>query len=141
MYKRKVHYHETDKMGITHHSNYIKWMEEARIQFLEEAGYGYAKLEADGIISPVIGIECQYKTPTTFDDVVTVDVWVQEFKGVKLTIGYEMKKESTGDIVFTGQSAHCFTNAEGRPIVLRKQFPELDKMLKSLIKKENNDNE
>ena len=34
-YLRKVHYHETDKMGITHHTNYIKWMEEARIDFLD----------------------------------------------------------------------------------------------------------
>ena len=25
-YIHKVHYHETDKMGVTHHANYIKWM-------------------------------------------------------------------------------------------------------------------
>lgn len=57
-YLRKVRYHETDKMGITHHSNYIKWMEEARIDWLEQIGHSYAKLEEQGIISPVIGVEC-----------------------------------------------------------------------------------
>lgn len=38
-YLRKVHYHETDKMGVTHHTNYIKWMEEARIDFLDQIGW------------------------------------------------------------------------------------------------------
>ena len=45
-YTHKVNYYETDKMGITHHSNYIRWMEEARIDFLESIGFGYDKLEA-----------------------------------------------------------------------------------------------
>ena len=85
-YLRKVQYHETDKMGITHHSNYIKWMEEARIDWLDQIGYSYARLEEDGIISPVIGVECQYKHPTTFNNEVRVKVGVAEFRGVRLTI-------------------------------------------------------
>ena len=39
VYRHKVQYYETDKMGITHHSNYIRWMEEARIWFLSEIGF------------------------------------------------------------------------------------------------------
>ena len=85
-YIRKVQYHETDRMGITHHSNYIKWMEEARISFLDRAGYNYARLEEEGILSPVIGVECQYKHPTTFDDTVRVTVGVEAFKGPRFTI-------------------------------------------------------
>ena len=75
-YIHKVNYYETDKMGITHHSNYIRWMEEARIDFLEQIGLGYKKLEEDGIISPVIHVECDYKLPTTFDDKIEIDVAV-----------------------------------------------------------------
>ena len=131
-YIRKVPYHETDKMGITHHSNYIKWMEEARIFFLEQNGCSYSGLERDGIISPVIGVECQYKHPTTFDDTVCIRVWVEEFKGVKLIIGYSMTKQGTGELVLTGKTMHCFTNVEGKPIILKKQFPAFDRLLKDL---------
>ena len=49
-YKHKVNYYETDKMGITHHSNYIRFMEEARVYFLEQIGWGYDKFEEKGII-------------------------------------------------------------------------------------------
>ena len=43
-FSRKANYHETDKMGIIHHSNYIKWMEEARIAYMEHLGYGFDKV-------------------------------------------------------------------------------------------------
>ena len=131
-YIRKVHYHETDKMGITHHTNYIKWMEEARIDFLDQAGWSYARLEREGILSPVIGVECQYKHPTTFDDTVRIHVGVEEFKGVKLVIRYHMTNENTGDVVLTGKTMHCFTTPAGRPIILKKQYPELDGILRAL---------
>lgn len=132
-YIHKVKYYETDKMGITHHSNYIRWMEEARVDFLDKIGYGYAKLESDGIISPVISVECDYKVSTTFDDEVKIDVWIKEFKGVKLVIGYKMINVKTGDLVLIGQTKHCFVNKEGKPIILKKDFPKLDEKLKSLV--------
>ena len=135
-YLRKVHYHETDKMGITHHSNYIKWMEEARIDFMDRLGYGYARLEREGISSPVTGVEGQYKQPTTFDDTVSVQVEVEEFRGVRLVIRYTMTHVETGALVFTGKSHHCFVNGEGKPVILKKQAPELDRMLKDLAEKE-----
>ena len=135
-YIRKVPYHETDKMGITHHANYIKWMEEARVFFLDQIGYGYARLEQDGIISPVTGVECQYKHPTTFDDTVCIHVGVEEFKGVRLVIRYTMTNQKTGELVLTGRTTHCFTNHDGHPIILRKQFPDFDRVLKELAEAE-----
>ena len=138
-YIHKVRYYETDKMGITHHSNYIRWMEEARIDFLEYIGYGYAQLERDGIISPVIGVECQYKHPTTFDDEVKITVSVDEFKGVRLVIAYTMTNATTGELVLTGKTVHCFTDEKGKPIILKKQFPEFDDALRKLSAKQNMD--
>lgn len=129
-YIHKVRYYETDKMGITHHSNYIRWMEEARVDFLDRIGYGYAKLESDGIISPVIGAECQYKHPTTFDDEVKITVGAEEFKGVRLVITYTMTNATTGDLVLTGKTMHCFTDVNGKPIILKKQFPAFDCVLR-----------
>ena len=135
-YIRRVCYHETDKMGITHHSNYIKWMEEARIDFLEQVGFGYDVLEERGIISPVIGVECQYLRPTVFNDTVKISVEILEFRGVRLTIGYKMSNAKTQEEVLTGKTMHCFLDKAGKPILLKKHFPDVDKMLKDLAVKE-----
>ena len=132
-YIHKVNYYETDKMGITHHSNYIRWMEEARINFLDQMGFGYKKLEEDGIISPVISVECEYKYPTTFDDKIEIEVNVEEFKGVKLILKYIMTNIETKEIVLIGKTKHCFVDKDNRPIVLKKIFPEFDQKLKSFL--------
>ena len=129
-YFRKVNYYETDRMGITHHSNYVRYMEEARIHFLEQIGCGYDKWEQSGIISPVIGIECKYKRSTTFGDELMIRVDIAEYKRVRLSVSYIMTNVKTGEVVFEGLSHHCFVNAEGKPIALSKQCPEYDELLK-----------
>ncbi|MCI8654878.1 MAG: acyl-CoA thioesterase [Clostridia bacterium] len=131
-YIHKVHYYETDKMGITHHSNYIRWMEEARVDYLEKIGWGYDKLEELGIGSPVIGIKCDYKNSTKFNDNIEIEVKIKEYKGVRMTITYEMKNKETNQIVLIGESRHCFTNQEGKPIILKKQCPEFDEVFNGL---------
>ena len=93
IYQHKVQYYETDKMGITHHSNYIKWMEEARIDFREKTGFGYDRVETLGIISPVVSVECRYKAVTKFPEQVMIEVFVESFNGVRLTLGYDMKNK------------------------------------------------
>ena len=129
-YLRKINYYETDKMGITHHSNYIRFMEEARIAFLESIGCGYEKWEKDGIISPVININCDYKKPTTFGDELLIQAKIIEYKRLTLKVAYTMINIKTDEVVFVGESNHCFVNKEGRPIPLSRQFPEYDELLK-----------
>lgn len=128
MYTHKVHYYETDKMGITHHSNYIRWMEEARVDFLEKKGYGFDRLESEGIVSPVVSLECNYKKPSVFSEEIDIEVFVKELKGLKLTIGYLMKNKN-GETVCEATSVHCFMNKEGRPVRLEKDFPDFYKVL------------
>ena len=135
-YIHKVNYYETDKMGIVHHSNYIRWMEEARIDFLTQIGYGYKKLEDDGIISPVISVQCDYKLPTTFDDEIEIKVEVKEFKGVKLIFRYTMINVKNNELVLLGETKHCFIDNNNKPIILKKAFPKLDNKLKELVGKE-----
>ena len=130
LYQHKVQYYETDKMGIVHHSNYIRWMEEARTDFLSQIGWDYKRLEEIGVISPVTAVNCQYKVSTYFSDVVTISVKVEEFKGVKLKLAYEMKRDDA--VVCLGHSEQCFLNPEGKLINLKREYPEFFKILTEL---------
>ena len=133
MYTHKVQYYETDKMGITHHSNYIRWMEEARVDMLEKIDFGYDKLEAEGIISPVVGIECEYKESTRFAECVEIDVKITAYTGVRYTIEYEMRNAETKNLVAKGKSKHCFINENGRPIKIINVHPAFDEKMKELV--------
>ena len=129
-YIHKVNYYETDKMGIVHHSNHIRWMEEARVDFLDQIGLSFRRMEDLGIFSPVLSVECEYKTPAFFGDRIAVAAGIEEYKGLRLVVRYIMTKAESGEIVAEGRTKHCFVDAAGKPIALRKSFPEADAILK-----------
>ncbi len=127
-YRHRVQYYETDKMGIVHHSNYIRWMEEARVDFLSQIGWNYDRLESLGVVSPVLEVECKYRQSVRFPELITVNVSVLKFDGLKLKLNYEMLNEK-GALVFKGQSVHCFLDSEGRPIRMKEKYPEFYKSM------------
>ncbi len=134
-YIRRAQYHETDQMGIIHHSNYVKWMEEARIRFLEEMGIDYRRLEESGIISPIVGISVQYKKTVRFDDEVHVGVYVKKYNGIRLELGYEMRDQADGAVCTTASSQSCFTK-NGVIVSLKKERPELDAKVREYMARE-----
>ena len=137
-YKHIVQYYETDMMGFVHHSNYVRWMEEARVDFLKQLDIDYLKMEKDGIVSPTVEVSCRYRKSTTFQDEVSISVTITEFKGVKLKFAY-MMKNALGNIVAEADSVHCFINKNGRPIRLAKEYPVYYKIIMDNITERNGD--
>ncbi len=135
-YLRKAHYHETDQMGLIHHSNYVKWMEEARIAFMDELGLSYRSLEESGIASPVTDINVEYKKTVRFDDEIEIKVSVGKYTGVKLEVKYFIYNVTSDELSAEATSSHCFIK-DGRIISLKRDKPELDEMIrKSMEDKE-----
>ena len=135
VYRRKAQYHETDQMGIIHHSNYVKWMEEARIDFMKEMGFGYGEVEKRGIVSPVAGVSVSYKKPVLFDDVVEISVSVRKYSGAVLELDYEFFYVTRGEVCTVASSKHCFTR-DGKLISLKREIPELDVLFRNCVKGE-----
>lgn len=133
IYEHKVQYYETDQMKIVHHSNYIRWFEEARTAWLEEGGFGYAKMEKIGIISPVLEVTAKYKSMTRYGDTVLIKPRVEKYNGVRLEVSYEIEDKKTGELRCTGFSKHCFLDDRGRPVRLDKRNPDADKMLQDFL--------
>ena len=133
MYEHKIQYYETDKMGITHHSNYIRFMEEARVDWLDKIGWNFAKLESMGLTSPVLSVKCEYKKSTTYSDVILIKLSLESYNGIKMKIKYEMTNKETNEIVAIGETQHCFLNDKGFPIIIKKSYPEFDTALKKCI--------
>lgn len=121
-YIHQVKYYECDRMGVTHHSNYIRIMEEARIDFLDRIDCGFEKMEAEGIVSPVVSLSCNYRKTTTFKDEIAVEVAVARLTAFKITLSYVMTVG--GQVVFTGESVHCFLE-DGRPLNIAERFPAI----------------
>ncbi len=125
-YEHHAKYYETDQMGIIHHSNYIRWMEEARMDLMEQIGLSYKGMERMEIISPVLSVTCEYKSMVHFDDTVVIEAKIAEYNGIKMKMEYRMTDKKTGELRTLATSEHCFLNRSGKPISLKRSYPELD---------------
>ena len=132
-YIHKVQYYETDMMGVTHHANYIRWMEEARIDFMDQLGFPYKMMESQGILSPVKDISCSYKRPCSFGDEIAIHVSVESFNGIVMVITYEMKNEQS-ETVCTARSEHVFLNREGHFVRLKREMPDFCAAIEMIMK-------
>lgn len=124
-YKRKINYYETDNMGIVHHSNYIRYFEEARIFALDAVGLNYADIERMGILIPVLECECKYIKSARFGMSLTIETRITAFDGVRMEMSYTARNDENGDTVVTGKTRHCFLNGSFKPIRLKKEFPDI----------------
>ena len=107
-----VRYAETDAMGITHHSNYIIYFEEARSHFSRMLGADYADFERSGYWLTVAEVHARYAVPTYYGQRLTARCWIESLKSRGLTFGYEIVDAETGRVCVTGYSKHiCITHA------------------------------
>ena len=134
VYTRKVFYYETDKMAVVHHSNYIRWFEEARIYFMDIVGIPHLKFEEAGLMIPVVSVNAHYKTPTRFGETVAIHVWISFFNGIRLKCAYCVENAENGEILCTGESEHCFVDQTFKPVSLRKSYPEFYQVFKAHVK-------
>lgn len=120
IYERKINYYETDKMGVVHHSNYIRFLEEARSRWMEDCDLSMEKLESLGFTIPTLEVYCKYKYHVTSGDTLLIEPQVTEYNGVRLTVSYKVTNKETGAEVIEASTKHCFTNKNLRPINMKK---------------------
>lgn len=129
-FTRKACYYETDGMRIVHHSNYIRWFEEARIWWLDLIGFGYDKMEDSGVMIPVLSVSCKYHSPVRFNDEFVIGLMITEFTGVRFKVEYRLFNKTTGKLSAKGESTHCFVSTDLRPLRTKNTHPEIYRIFK-----------
>ncbi|MFA9559593.1 acyl-CoA thioesterase [Evansella sp. AB-rgal1] len=129
-----VRYAETDQMGVVYHGNYLVWCEIGRTKLIEDMGYKYADVEKLGVLSPVTSVNMNYHFPAKYGETVTIQTWIEDYNGIRITYGYEIVNEA-GVKCFSGTSGHVLVKKESfRPISLKKHFPEWHEAYEKNIK-------
>ncbi len=123
--EHKVQYYETDAMRVVHHSNYIRWMEEARLSFFDWVGVPYERIESMGIVIPVIGVSCEYKVSTKYGDRVKICAELVSFTGLRFSVSYRITSLDGTVLHAVGRTDHCFLDTEMRPVNIKKKAPEI----------------
>lgn len=125
-YRRRVRYYETDRMGVVHHSNYLRLLEEARLEWIDQHVMRYSQMERLGVIIPAISASGKFKEYLRFDDLFAIRVIPKKFNGVRFSFNYQIFNVENGKLCYEGESEHCFVaDGDYKPISLKRKFPEL----------------
>ena len=136
IYERTPHYYETDQMKIVHHSNYIRWFEEARIAYLDAVGLRFADQEAMGIVCPVLTVDAKYIRMVRFGDTVEIATRVNLYNGLRWGFSYEVRDKANGELCCKGTSTHCFLNADGKIIKEKKDYLPMHELLTKCLEQD-----
>ena len=122
----QVRYVETDQMSFVHHSNYLKYFELARLEWLNVLGISYSYLEESGILMPVVSASAEYIKPLFFDESFKITVSLMDPPKSTLKFKYLVFKNKNV-IVCRGETVIAFlskiTNRPTRcPLILRDKF-------------------
>lgn len=116
--REKVRFVETDLMGVVHHSNYFRWFEMARVEFLRSANVLLPELIATGILFPITDVQCKYRQSAHFDEPIRIEATLDEFSRAKLCFSYRVLRESDEVLLAVGSTRNVFTDDKGRIIRL-----------------------
>lgn len=140
-FKRRINYYETDKMQVVHHSNYIRFLEECRMDFLDQLGISYDMLEKSGLMIPVLSVSCNYRMAVRYGDTICIVPKVTKFHGVKFEMSYKIYSEDFTVLHNEATSSHCFVGLDFKPVRIKKEFPELCEKFENVVGKDLLDNE
>ena len=124
----RVRFAETDAMGIVHHSRYLPYLEEARVEYLRSIGHPYDAERADGVDYAVLEAHVTYRQPLRFDEVVTVHLVVSGATRATFSIDYLLTvddAEGKPSVRSKARTVHGCVNRDGRPVRLPGWLKEM----------------
>lgn len=121
---KRVSYSDTDQMGIVHHSNYLKYYENARWNLFRHLGIPYKNIEEKGFLLPVINVQAQFFKPAFYDEKLTIETVITAVTGAKLFLSYKLFNEEQ-ELINTAKVTVAFVNKYSRKPCKPPQFVQL----------------
>ena len=116
----RVRYADTDRMGVVYYGTYPIYFEIGRSEFMRKRGFTYREFEDMGYYLVVVGMEVQYYSSATYDDLLIVKTKISELKSRGLTFHYEIYKE--GNLVVEGKTKHICINSSKKTAIIPSQL-------------------
>jgi len=119
----RVIYGDTDQMGIVYYANYLRFFEAGRAEFLRAKGLRYREIEERLRIQlPVTEATVAYRAPARYDDLITVETFLEEVRRASARFGYRVHRD--GDLLATGHTVHGCLGPEGRVVRMPAELLE-----------------
>lgn len=116
---KKIYYHDTDCGGVVYYANYLKYFEEARVEYMQMKGIDLKQLGEQGILFVVKNVEIEYKSPARYGDLLSIVSAVESLKNVTIDFYQEAKRSET--TLVTAKTKLVCINSGFRPVAIPQE--------------------
>lgn len=109
----RIRYGEVDMMGFLYHAHYVSLFDVARTELMRHYGFPYARIEASGVMMPVLQVHIDYKNPAHYDDLLTIRTFLREMpKGIRVKFEYDVYRAEGTELITTGSVTLAFMSSD-----------------------------
>ena len=121
----RVHYADTDQMGVVYYANYFVWLEIVRTEFLRSLGMDYRSIENEEKLAlPVIEAYCKYRAPARYDDIVLIKSKASLVKSSVLRFDYQLINKQSQELLAESYTTHVFIDGQRKPVRMPEKIKE-----------------
>ena len=114
----RVLYGDTDAGGVVYNANYLRYFEQGRTEMMRELVCSYRDIEKLGIVLPVTECFVRYKSPAFYDDLLTIETWVEEVTPIKCRFNYRVvrpeERLERAKLLVKGYTVHVAVTRQGK---------------------------
>lgn len=112
-------------MGVMYYAEYLHLFERSRSEFIRERGVSYAEVEKRGVLLPVREVQCRYRSPCHYDELVRIHAGVSEIGRASIRFLYEIWNQGKDRLLADGMTQHALVNPEGKPMRMPAWFEQI----------------
>lgn len=114
-YRHRVTYADCTVGNHVYYGRYLELLEAARGEWFRSLGKSFDEWHhGQGLIFPVLEVRLNYRSPARYDEVLLIEVWVLEARGVRFNVTYRILA-ADGRVCVEGHTHHVCTNLEDKP--------------------------
>jgi len=122
-FQHRVTYAQCTVGNHVYYARYLDILEAARGEFFREIGHPFWQLQQADTIFPVIESHLSYKAPARYDELLTIELWVSELSGARLSFGSRILNDA-GKILVESETRHVCTTLGDKPKRVTKDLAD-----------------
>ena len=111
----RVTYAECTLGNHIYHSRYLDLLETARGEFFRHLGTTFLHWQEQHLAFPVIDAHLTYKAPARYDDLLTIELWLQPTAGIRIQFAYHILNQHRQPLVLATTTHVCSSTDDDKP--------------------------
>ncbi len=122
--EKRIFYHDTDSGGVVYYANYLKYLEEARTEFLEQKDMSVEMFHERGMLYAVRKCNVTYRSPARYGDTILCDARLIKVTAAQLVFEQKIFHKKTGQLMVEAEVTLACLNKDFKPTQIPEDLKE-----------------